>query len=229
MSLAAAVAPEPVLLSWSGGKDSALALRALRDDPAVAIAGLLTTVTAGYDRISMHGVRLSLLDAQARALGLPVTRVRLSPESSNSRYEAAMAAALARARTAGVQRVAFGDLFLADIRAYREAQLEAAGMTATFPVWGRDTREFARDVVEGGFRAVVVCVDTDQLDPSFCGRPYDQEFLADLPPGADPCGENGEFHTFVYTGPGFACPVAFRHGEQVTRDGRFRYQDLLPA
>jgi uncharacterized protein (TIGR00290 family) len=222
-------APDPVVLSWSGGKDSALTLHVLRGDESVTVTGLLTTVTSGYDRISMHGVRLALLDAQARALGLPVTHIRLSPESSNEQYEQAMAAALDRARRTGVRQVAFGDLFLPDIRAYREAQLEAVGMEATFPVWGRDTAAFAREVLDHGFRAVLVCVDTEQLDASYCGREFDESLLAELPRGVDPCGENGEFHTFVYDGPGFATPVPFTPGAQVTRDGRFRYQDLLPA
>lgn len=222
-------AREPLLLSWSGGKDSALALHVLRADPAVEVAGLLTTVTAGYERISMHGVRVDLLAEQAAAVGLPVTRVELPRGAANEAYERALADALAAARGRGVMRVAFGDLFLADVRAYREAQLARAGMQALFPVWGRDTAAFAREVVDLGLRAVVVCVDTQQLDPAFCGRELDERFLADLPGSVDPCGENGEFHTFVYDGPGFSTAVGFRRGRQVTRDGRFRFQDLVPA
>ncbi|MGI8876852.1 MAG: ATP-binding protein [Egibacteraceae bacterium] len=219
---------EPLLLSWSGGKDCAMALLALRDDPTVEVTGLLTTVTNGYERVSMHGVRRTLLAAQAAAVGLPVQTVHLQPASSNDAYEAAMGAAMAAARERGVRRVAFGDLFLADVRAYREANLAAAGMRACFPLWGRDTAELMADAFELGIRATVVCVDTEQLDPAFLGRELDEAFLADLPSGVDPCGENGEFHTFVHDGPGFAAPVAVRLGE-CREDGRFHFQDLLPA
>lgn len=222
-------APQPVWLSWSGGKDSALTHHVLGAHPGVEVVGLLTTVTAAYGRVSMHGVRVALLRAQAAALGLPVTPVALPADASNGAYEHAMAAALAEARGRGVRRVAFGDLFLADVRAYRERQLAAAGMAASFPVWRRDTAAFAADVLALGFRAVVVCVDAEQLDPAFCGRAFDASFLEDLPGGVDPCGERGEFHTFVYDGPTFAGPVHWRRGRQVTRDGRFRFQDLLPA
>lgn len=219
---------ESCLLSWSGGKDSAMALLALRDDPAVEVTGLLTTVTDRYDRISVHGVRRALLDAQAEAVGLPVHTVHLEPVSSNAAYEAAMGAALSTAHRRGVRRVAFGDLFLSDVRAYRETMITAAGLLACFPLWGRDTSALLAEAIGVGVLSTVVCVDTEQLDPAFLGRELDEAFLADLPSGVDPCGENGEFHTFVHDGPGFAAPVAVRLGER-REDGRFHFQDLLPA
>ncbi len=221
--------PAPLVLSWSGGKDSALTLDVLTGDGRAGVRGLLTTVTDGVDRISMHGVRRRLLDDQAAALGLPVRVVPIPERASNEVYEEAMARALAILRDEGVDRVAFGDLHLADVRAYRERQMAEAGMEAVFPVWGRDTAAFAADVLARGFRAVVVCVDGDALDPAYCGRDYDERFLAELPDDVDPCGENGEFHTFVHDGPALAEPIPVVRGEQVTRDGRFRYQDLLPA
>ena len=219
---------EPVILAWSGGKDSALALWALRQDPRWRVVRLLTTVTEGYDRISMHGVRRELLRAQARAVGLPVTEVLIPPACSNAEYEARMEAALQAPECAGIRTVAFGDLFLADIRAYREDQMRAAGRRALFPLWGQDTAALARTFLDAGFRAVVVCLDPARLDPSFAGREYDRAFLQDLPAGVDPCGENGEFHTFVYDGPVFKAPVSCRRGEVVARDG-FVFCDLLPA
>jgi uncharacterized protein (TIGR00290 family) len=217
---------EPVLLSWSGGKDSALALHALRQTPGVEVAGLLTTVTEEYDRISMHGVRRILLERQAEATGLPLHIVSIPPECSNEIYEQRMAAALTPLRQGGIRRVAFGDLFLEDIRAYRVGKLAAAGMEALFPVWGRDTAELAREFIAQGFGAVLVCVDTAALDASFAGRAFDDALLRDLPPAVDPCGERGEFHTFVHAGPIFRQPVNFRTGVQETRMERFRYQDL---
>ena len=217
-----------MVLSWSGGKDSALALDVLRAG-ATPVSGLLTTVTDGVERVSMHGVRRTLVHAQAAALGLPVHEVRLSQASSNAEYDRAMAGALARLRDEGVDRIAFGDLHLAEVRAYRESRLTGSGVTPLFPVWGEDTATFVGAFVEVGYRAVVVCVDGEQLDPAFCGRELDERFLADLPADVDPAGENGEYHTFVYDGPPFPAPIAWRPGEQVTRGGRFRYQDLLPA
>jgi uncharacterized protein (TIGR00290 family) len=218
---------EPILLSWSGGKDSALALHALRQTPGVEVTGLLTTVTEDYDRISMHGVRRALLEQQAEAAGLPLQIVSIPPDCTNEIYEQRMAAALVSHRERGGRRVAFGDLFLEDIRAYREAKLAGAGMTALFPVWGRDTAALARDFIAQGFQAVLVCVDTEALDPAFAGRAFDADLLRDLPAQVDPCGENGEFHTFVHTGPIFRRPIPFQLGPQETRLGRFRYQDLL--
>jgi uncharacterized protein (TIGR00290 family) len=216
---------EPVLLAWSGGKDSALALDALRTAGEVRVCGLITTVTAGYERISMHGVRRTLLEAQAAAVGLPLIEARIPVRASNDSYEAAFAAALAPVRAAGVMRVAFGDLFLSDIRAYRERQLAALGMRALFPLWLRDTRALAGEFIARGFEAVLVCVDPAKIARSFAGRAFDSHLLHDLPSGADPCGENGEFHTFVFNGPGFIRPVPIVAGPVVERDG-FVFCDL---
>jgi uncharacterized protein (TIGR00290 family) len=222
-------ATEPVLLSWSGGKDSALALHTLRQTPGVEVSGLLTTVTEDYDRISMHGVRRALLEKQAAAAGLPLHVISIPPDCTNEIYEERMAAALAPHRAQGIRRVAFGDLFLEDIRAYRETRLAGAGMEALFPVWGRDTAELALSFIAQGFQAVLVCVDTDALDPAFAGRAFDADLLRDLPAHVDPCGENGEFHTFVHAGPIFREPIPFQLGRQETRLGRFRFCDLEPA
>jgi uncharacterized protein (TIGR00290 family) len=218
---------EPVVLAWSGGKDSALALDALRTD-GVPVAGLITTVTAGYERISMHGVRRTLLAAQADAVGLPLIEARIPQHASNAAYEAAFADAIAPARSRGVMRVAFGDLFLADVRAYRERQLAALGMEPVFPLWLRDTAALARDFIAREFEAVLVCADPAKIDASFAGRRFDADLLRDLPSGADPCGENGEFHTFVFNGPGFVRPVPISIGPVVERDG-FVFCDLSPA
>jgi uncharacterized protein (TIGR00290 family) len=222
---------EPLVLSWSGGKDSALALARLRESPEVEVVGLLTTVTEGYDRISIHGVRRALLHAQAAALGLPVIEVTLQPQSSNEAYERATADALARVRERWptVRRLAFGDIFLEDVRAYRETLVGGLGLGAVFPLWGEPSVELAREVVGRGFAARLVCVDTQQLPASFAGRAYDDALLADLPPGTDPCGERGEFHTFVSAGPGFTAPVRYETGEVVLREERFAYCDLLPV
>ncbi len=220
---------EPVLLSWSGGKDCALALRELLAEGRCRVAALLTTVTEEYERVSMHGVRRALLHRQAGLLGLPLAEVFIPPSASNEVYAERMAAALARFRAEGVSRVAFGDLFLADIRRYREENLARAGLGALFPLWGKDTAALARAFLAAGFRARVTCVDTAQLDGRFAGREYDAAFLGELPDTADPCGENGEFHTFVYDGPLFRQAVDFRPGETVLREGRFRFHDLLPG
>lgn len=214
------------ILSWSGGKDSALALHRITVEEGVPVEALLTTVTADYDRISMHGVRTALLDAQARALGLPLETVRIPAACSNDDYERAMHAALDAWSARGGEAVAFGDLFLEDVRAYRERLLAPhAPLAARFPLWGEDTTALARRFVALGFRAVLVCVDPRQLDPSFCGREYDDRLLDELPPSVDPCGERGEFHTFVYDGPIFRAPVAVTRGGVVERDG-FAFCDL---
>lgn len=218
---------EPVLLCWSGGKDSAMALAALQRDPARSVLALLTTVTEGYERISMHGVRRELLVQQAEALGLPLHEVRISPQCDNAIYEARMEEALRVHYDQGVRRVAFGDIFLEDLRAYRERNLARAGMEALFPIWRRDTRESFLELVSAGFRAVVVCLDGKVLPAKLAGRVLDESFLEDLPPGVDPCGENGEFHTFVFDGPTFREPVRFSTGETIERDGFF-YVDLIP-
>ena len=227
----AASRAERVVLSWSGGKDSALALAALRADPRFEVVALLTTVTAGYDRISIHGVRRSLLERQIGALELPLHEIELQPSSSNEQYEAALAHALqgVRQRYPDVRRVAFGDLFLEDVRRYREAQLPRFGFECVFPIWGRSTTELAEEFIDAGFEARLVCVDTTQLDGRFAGRAFDRALLAELPPGVDRCGERGEFHTFVAAGPIFTAPVPYALGERVLRDGRFMYCDLLPS
>jgi len=219
---------EPVLFCWSGGKDSCLALHELRREPLREVAALLTTVTETYDRISMHGVRRELLERQAAALGLPLEIVTIPPKCANTDYEARMEAALLKWKERGVSLVAFGDIFLEDLRAYREGNLARAGMQAVFPIWKRPTRELATEFISLGFRAVTVCVDPRVLDDSFVGREINEKFLAELPVGIDPCGENGEFHSFVYDGPGFSERVEFTLGEKVLRDG-FYFRDLVPG
>jgi uncharacterized protein (TIGR00290 family) len=218
-------APNALALSWSGGKDSVLALRALRDEHGVEPCTLVTTVTSSYDRISMHGVRRSLLGRQAEALGLPLVEVAIPPGCANTVYEQRWMNAFASARLEGVEEVAFGDLFLEDVRAYREVLLARAGRRGLYPLWGRDTTRLAREFVTAGFHAVLVCVDPAQLDGSFVGREYDERLLAKLPADVDPCGERGEFHTFVYAGPGFSEPIGCRVGDVVERDG-FVFCDL---
>jgi uncharacterized protein (TIGR00290 family) len=221
----------PILLSWSGGKDSALALDTLRRDPGYEVVGLLTSVTKGYDRISIHGVRRSLLDAQAAALDLPLQIIELEQASTNARYEAAFREALDEAtrRFSGANHIAFGDLFLEDVRAYRERLLAATGWTPVFPLWGLDTSTLAAQFIARGFEARLVCVDTSQLHGEFAGRQFDTALLAELESSVDPCGERGEFHTFVSDGPGFGTPVEYQLGEKVLRDERFMYCDLLPT
>jgi uncharacterized protein (TIGR00290 family) len=222
--------PEPLILSWSGGKDSTLALAALRasgeHDPIV----LLTSVTAGYERIAIHGVRRELLRAQAAALGLPLHEFELRPECGIAEYEAAFTAALLAVRERyGANRIAFGDLYLEDVRRYREERVAPLGFEPLFPLWGMDTTALAGDFVARCFTARLVCVDTTQLDASFAGRAYDERLLAELPAAVDPCGENGEFHTFVSGGPGFASLVEYDVGEVVLRMERFAYCDLVPT
>ena len=215
-------------MCWSGGKDSALALHEVLRDPTLRVAALLVTITEEHDRISMHGVRRELVARQAEALGLPLADVSIPPECSEADYARAMQRALASYQAGGVSRCVFGDVFLEDVRAYREERLAQAAMSAVFPLWGRDTTELAREFVEQGFRATLTCVDPNQLDPAFCGREYDARLLQDLPSSVDPCGENGEFHTFVYDGPMFSRPVATQRGVVVERSG-FWFCDLIPA
>jgi uncharacterized protein (TIGR00290 family) len=219
----------PLLLAWSGGKDSALALQRLLGDPRWRVEGLLTTVTAEYDRISIHGVRRSILHAQAERLRLPLIETRIPPQATNDVYETAFANALdeARARTPGIDTIAFGDLYLADVRAYREHQLARCGWRGHFPLWGEDTMRLARRFIADGHRAILCCVDTQRLDAAFCGREFDADLLDELPPSCDPCGENGEFHTCVYAGPLWCEPLNLARGERVLRDGRFQYIDLV--
>jgi uncharacterized protein (TIGR00290 family) len=213
-------------LSWSGGKDSALALWALRREsrePSV----LITTVTEGYDRVSMHGVRRELLAGQAAALEIPLVEVMIPPGCTNEVYEQRTALAFEAAHLAGIDVVVYGDLFLEDVRAYREKQVAALGRLALFPLWGLDTTELALEFIDNGFEATLVCVDPAKLDRRFAGRAFDRSLMQELPAGIDPCGENGEFHTFVHTGPIFTGPIAFTRGDTVERDG-FVFCDLLP-
>ena len=219
-----------VVLSWSGGKDSALALQALRNDPALEVVALLTSVTREYERISVHGVRRALLESQAKQLRLPLFTIELEPVTTNEEYERAFLAALEtlRREMPDVDAIAFGDLFLEDVRAYRERLLQGTGFEPLFPLWGIDTAELARKFVRDGFVARLVCVDTTQLDRSFAQRPFDGSLLAELPPEVDPCGERGEFHTFVSFGPGYDAPVDYSTGDIVLRDERFAYADLIP-
>ncbi|MBX5479144.1 MAG: diphthine--ammonia ligase [Pyrinomonas methylaliphatogenes] len=219
--------PSKIILAWSGGKDSCLALYELLRSEEFQIVSLLTTVTRDYARISMHGVRQELLEAQSASLRLPLDRVLIPKGADNRTYEAAMAEALLSWRERGVMRIAFGDLFLEDVRAYRERMLAPLGIEALFPLWRRDTRECAHLFLKLGFRAVVVCADASKLEAHFTGREYDESFLRDLPEGIDPCGENGEFHTFVYDGPLFSEAIRFTIGERVERDG-FHFCDLVP-
>jgi len=216
-----------VLLSWSSGKDSAWALHELRRAPDVEIVGLLTTVNETFSRVAMHGVRESLLVAQAAALGLPLWTVPLPWPCPNDIYEARFRALLERARAADITCVAFGDLHLEDVRAYRVRQLEGTGVTPLFPIWSTPAEmpALARRMIASGVRAVLSCVDPRQLPPHFVGREYDAALLAELPPSADPCGERGEFHTFCYAGPMFEAKLAPRVGERVERDG-FWFADL---
>lgn len=220
---------ERILLSWSGGKDSTYTLYELKRLKEFEIAALVTTVTEDYDRISMHGVRRVLLEQQAASLGLPLEKVMITRNASNREYEAKMQALLERYLSQGVSKVAFGDIFLEDLRQYREDNLAKIGMCGVFPVWKRDTLEMARSFIAAGFRTVISCVDSQALDGKFVGRDFDEQFLADLPPNVDPCGENGEFHSFVYEGPLFRAPIALRKGEITLRDNRFYYCDLIPV
>jgi uncharacterized protein (TIGR00290 family) len=219
--------PEPILFCWSGGKDSAMALYTLLQRPDVSVVALLTTVTETYDRISMHGVRRELLIRQAQSIGVPLHEVRIPAQCVNPVYEVRMDEALRVHYGAGVRTVAFGDIFLEDLRAYRERNLARIGMTAVFPIWKRDTRELIRHFHSAGFRAITACVDPKVLDRSFAGRELDEEFFRDLPANVDPCGENGEFHTFVFDGPIFRNRIPVRADEILERDS-FIYCDLLP-
>jgi len=215
------------VMAWSCGKDSAVALWRLQQDPAYQVSGLLTTITSDYNRVSMSGVRVELLQAQARVLGLPVYPVLIPAGCTMEDYEAAMAAAVEKLIADGVEAVGFGDLFLQNVRSYREEKLAGSGLRPVFPIWGEDTAQLARRLMASGFRATLVCVDPRVLPEEFAGRAYDESLLADLPAGIDPCGENGEFHTFVHAAPNFSGPIAVTLGECVLRDG-FTFADLLP-
>jgi uncharacterized protein (TIGR00290 family) len=215
------------LVAWSSGKDSAFALTVTRAAGELDVVGLLTTVTEDYGRVSMHGVREEILERQAVAAALPLRRVRIPAGCVNDEYERRMGVAVAEARAEGVTRVVFGDIFLEDVRAYRERMLAGTGIAPVFPLWGRDTAALAQAMLDAGLAATVVCVDPRRLPDSFAGRAFDRAFLGDLPAGVDPCGENGEFHTCVTAGPMFAYPLGVVRGEVVRRDG-FVFADVLP-
>jgi uncharacterized protein (TIGR00290 family) len=217
------------IMSWSGGKDSAMALYEVRRAGGWQIEGLLTTITQDYDRVCMHGVPTALLEQQAAALELPLDKVYLDKNESQEGYEAKMRTYLARCRERGIQAVIFGDLFLEDVKQYRERNLSKAGMQAIFPLWGQDTRVLAERFLHAGFQAIITCVDLQALTQGFVGRRYDPTFLADLPAEVDPCGERGEFHSFVYDGPLFRSPVPFETGRAVVRANRFAFLDLIPS
>ncbi len=216
-----------MILSWSGGKDCALALRELALGGRFRTEALLTTFVVETDRVVMHGIPRFLVEDQARLIGLPLEAVFLGEKAGNDSYDRAMEAVLEKYRRQGFSGIAFGDLFLEDVRRYRESRLAGSGMVPVFPLWGKDTKALAERFVEDGWQAVVTCVDTNALDGSFAGRLLDRAFLSDLPPGVDPAGEKGEFHTFVFDGPIFREPVSFRAGSISLRDGRFRDLELL--
>ena len=215
-------------LSWSSGKDSAWALRVVRDRNDLEIVALLTTVNSAFGRVAMHGVREALVDAQAERAGLPLVKIPSPYPCPNDAYERAMAAAMERARAEGVTHVVFGDLFLEDIRQYREQQLARCAMTPVFPLWKLDTEELARQMVAEGLEAWLACIDPRKLDCRFAGRKFDARLLEELPAGIDPCGEYGEFHTYACAGPMFRSPIPVATGEVVEREG-FVYADLLPG
>ena len=216
------------LLSWSTGKDSAWSLHVLRQRPDVEVVGLFTTVNAAFDRVAMHAVRRNLLEAQAAAAGLPLHVIEIPWPCPNEAYETALGAFVAAQKAQGIAAMAFGDLFLEDIRAYREAKLDGSGIAPLFPLWGRDTGALAREMIAGGLQARLTCVDPRKLPARFAGRSFDAALLAELPEGVDPCGENGEFHTCVFAGPMFAHAIDVRLGAIEDRDG-FVFADLLPA
>ncbi len=222
------IMPKKTLLWWSSGKDSAWALHVLRRTPGVTVAGLVTTVTRPFDRVAMHAVRRELVQAQAEAAGLPLHVVEIPYPCPNDAYERAVRAFTETAKREGVTHMAFGDLFLEDVRAYREKLFEGSGVAPLFPLWGRSTPRLARAMLDGGLRAVLTCVDPRRLDASFAGRPFDHALLADLPPEVDPCGERGAFHTFAFDGPMFAHSISVETGAIVSRDG-FVFADVLPV
>lgn len=218
---------EKIIFTWSGGKDSAMALSELMNKPKTEIMTLLTTVTQGYQRISMHGVRKSLLKKQAQAIGLPIEIVELPKKFTASEYEKLMKQKLLLLQKKGAQKVAFGDIFLEDLKKQRENNLAAIGMKAIFPIWKRKTKKLASDFINLKFKAIITCIDSAKLDKKFIGRIYNKKFIADLPRNIDPCGENGEFHSFVFDGPIFNKPVSYEKGQIVLKNNRFYYCDLL--
>jgi uncharacterized protein (TIGR00290 family) len=219
---------EKVLVSWSGGKDSAIALYEILKNQNYQISALLTTLTKDYDRISIHGVRRILLERQVASLGFPLEKVFISKNASNEEYESNMGQVLAKYKDVGITSVVFGDIFLEDLRKYREDKLATLDMRGIFPIWKRDTHELARSLTALGFKAITTCVDTNMLGRQFVGRVIDEQFLSELPPTVDACGENGEYHSFVYDGPIFKERVSYTLGEIVLRENRFCYCDLIP-
>jgi uncharacterized protein (TIGR00290 family) len=220
---------ERVVLSWSGGKDSTMAAYHLLASRKYEITALLTTVTEEFDRISMHGVRRELLERQAESLGIPLRVLMIPKECTNEIYEARMREILGQFKAQGITKIAFGDLFLEDVKQYRDERLAQVGMTGLYPLWMRDTDELVRTFIGLGFKAILACVDTQAIDASFAGREIDHALLADLPESADPCGEYGEYHSFVYAGPIFRTAIACKAGELVRRTPRFNYCDIMPA
>jgi uncharacterized protein (TIGR00290 family) len=217
----------PAIFNWSGGKDSTLALWTALETGGFDVRYLLTTFSAAYTRVSMHGVREVLMDRQASSIGIPLKKVFLPERSDMDTYDAALEAALTDLGAEGIRTALFGDIFLRDLRAYREKALDRIGWKAAFPLWERPTKDLLLDFIARGFKAIIVCVDGSRLDASFAGRLLDHSLLEDLPPDVDPCGENGEFHSFVFDGPLFREPIGFRRGEVVYRDQRFYFCDLL--
>ncbi len=218
-----------ILISWSGGKDSSLALYEIQKSRDYEVAALITTITSDYDRVSMHGLRTILLDKQASSLNIPLEKIFISKNASNDEYESRLKEVLLKYKQLGIREVVFGDLFLEEIKKYREDLLGKIGMECVFPIWKRDTVKLAKKFIELGFKAITVCVDSNVLGKEFAGREFDEHFLDDLPKAIDPCGENGEFHTFVYDGPVFNTPISHELGEIVLKDERFYYCDILPG
>jgi len=217
-----------IVFSWSGGKDSALALYEILKAESYNIVSLITTVTEEYDRISVHGVRNDLLEKQTKSLKLPLHKINIPKNCSNDIYERNLTETLSIYKNKGITEVAFGDIFLEDVKEYRDELLKKMGMKGIYPIWQKDFKELAKVFIESGFRAITTCIDSQQIHKNFAGKEYDQDFLDDLPDTADPCGENGEFHTFVYNGPIFNVKVNFIIGDIVLRDNRFFYCDLIP-
>jgi len=219
---------EKVLFTWSGGKDSAMALNEIKMINDYQIVALITTITKDYDRISMHGVRSILLNKQADSLGLNSEKILITKNASNKEYEDSMKSMLMKYKNLGINKVIFGDIFLEDLRRYREQNLSNIGMSGIFPLWKRNTKELAIRFIELGFKAIITCVDSKVLNKKFVGKCYDLDFLDELPPDVDPCGENGEFHSFVYDGPIFQDKIKIQRGEVVLRDNRYYFCDLIP-
>ncbi len=215
------------VLSWSGGKDSALALYYAKKDPNIEIISILTTITEHYERISMHGVKKELLEEQSKQLGVPLELIYIPTDSSNEIYNSIMEGKMLELKKNGINSVIFGDIFLEDIRAYRENNLSKIGMNAHFPLWKQSTEKLTHEFIDLGFKAIITCIDSEFLDKSFIGREFNKDFIADLPEEVDLCGENGEFHTFVYDGPLFENSVTFNLGKVEFRDNRFYFKDLM--